>query len=90
MLHVVTALASTHSSGKGSKSPVGFIIVGILFILIGGMNLLKPDLSYRMNRWQYKNKQAWEPSSSALVVARIGGAIAVIVGIVLLVVAATR
>ena len=89
-MHVVAAVAPASHSGHGSKSPIGFLIVGIAFILIGGANLVNPSLSYRMNRWQYKNKEAWEPSNAALVAARIGGGVAVVVGIALLVVAATR
>ena len=87
MLHVLAVSTAGHSGGGGKA---GFIIFGIIFALIGLLNAVKPDLSYRMNRWQYKNKQAWEPSNGALVLARIGGCIAVVVGIVLVVVGANR
>ncbi len=90
MSHVLVAVATSPSGGHGSSSPIGFIIVGIGFILIGGMNAISPGLGFRLNRWQYKNKEAWQPSNAALVVARITGCIAVVIGIVLLILAATR
>jgi len=88
LLHLLAAAAT--STGKGKAGPLPFVLFGIAFILIGGLNLAKPDLSYRMNRWQYKNKEAWEPSNAALVLVRIGGALAVVIGIVLVIVGANR
>ena len=82
------AVATSGHNGGGGKA--GFIIVGIFFVLVGLLNVVKPDLSYRMNRWQYKNKQAWEPSNAALVAARVGGCVAVVIGIVVVVIGARR
>lgn len=86
---MLTAVPATTSNG-GSHSATGLLVVGIAFIVIGGLQLLKPDLSYRLSRWQYKNKNALQPSNAALLVARVAGGIAVIVGIVLIVVAANK
>jgi membrane protein YdbS with pleckstrin-like domain len=58
---------------------------GIVFAGIGVMNLVNPRLSFRINQWQYKNKKALEPSDGALVLARVTGAVAAIVGIALVV-----
>jgi uncharacterized membrane protein HdeD (DUF308 family) len=58
---------------------------GIVFAAIGIMNVVNPRMAFRMNRWQYKNKAAFEPSDAALVMARVTGAIAIAVGIALLI-----
>lgn len=86
---MLTAIAPG-TSGGGSHSAVGMFAVGIFFILVGGVQVLKPDLTYRMNRWQYKNKEAFQPSNAGLIVARVAGAVAVVIGIVLVVVAANK
>ncbi len=83
-------LAAVATSNGGSHSAVGFLIVGIAFVVIGGLQVFKPDLSYRLSRWQYKNKDALQPSNAALIAARVAGAVAVVVGIVLFVIAATK
>lgn len=91
MWHALAMVTPANSGGgKGGSSPLGFVVIGIVFILFGSLNLFKPDLAYRMRRWQYKNKEAWEPSNSALAVTRFFGGVAVIAGIVFLVIAATR
>jgi hypothetical protein len=66
------------------------IFFGLALLVIGALNAVKPDFTYRMNRWQYKNKDAFEPSSAALVVTRVGGVIALVAGVVVIIVAATR
>lgn len=58
---------------------------GIVFAAIGAMNVINPRFAFRMNRWQYKNKEAFEPSNGALVMARVTGVIAIGVGIALLI-----
>ncbi|AMM18953.1 hypothetical protein AX769_00880 [Frondihabitans sp. PAMC 28766] len=58
---------------------------GVVFAAIGAMNVVNPRMAFRMNRWQYKNKEAFEPSNAALVMARVTGCIAIAVGIGLLV-----
>jgi hypothetical protein len=62
----------------------------ILAVVIGTTNVLNPQLAYRMNRWQYKNKQAFEPSTAGLVVARAVGGLFVVIGIVCFVIAVTK
>lgn len=93
MLHVLLAAGTAPATGRssgGSGGKIAFIIFGIVFVLISLLNVLKPDLSFRMNRWQYKNKEAWEPSNGALIAARVSGCIGVVVGIVLIVVGLNR
>ncbi|MCD9022188.1 DUF6199 family natural product biosynthesis protein [Cohnella silvisoli] len=59
-----------------------FKLVPIMFILIGVLNVLFPRASWFMKYgWQYKNA---EPSQAALITARIGGIIAIIIGIFIL------
>lgn len=57
-------------------------LVPILFIILGAVNIIFPRFSWYMGvGWQFKNA---EPSAAAIVVARVTGVIAVIVGILLL------
>jgi hypothetical protein len=46
--------------------------------------------AFRMNRWQYKNKDAFEPSQAGLNVARVFEAVFVIIGITCFVIAITK
>ena len=84
MLLAITS-TSTNSSGH-SSSGWGFILVGVLALLIGLLHAAKPDATWRMSRWQYKNKAAMEPSAAGLTGIRIGGFVAVVFGIVLIVI----
>ncbi len=61
------------SSQGAHGTAIGSLLVGIAMILVGGAQVAKPNLSYRMSRWQYKNKAALEPSHAALVAARGAG-----------------
>lgn len=81
------ALASAQGAHPTSG---GFLLVGIAMILVGGSHVIKPNWSYRMSRWQYKNKAALEPSHAALVAARCAGLVGVAVGAVMVVVAISR
>jgi uncharacterized membrane protein YidH (DUF202 family) len=59
-----------------------FKLVPILFIIIGILNVVFPKLTWYMRvGWQFKNA---EPSEYALIIARIGGVIAIVVGLFLL------
>lgn len=75
------------TSSSHHTSPTGSIIFGIALVLIGTLHAVKPDLTWRMSRWQYRNRGALEPSGAGLVAIRIGGAIALVVGIVVLIIA---
>lgn len=80
---MITHLASHHgTSGTGHW---GFAIVGALWIVFGGVQAVRPDLSWRMRRWQYRNPEAVQPSARGLQVARIIGAVAVVAGIALVI-----
>ena len=80
---------STNSSGH-SSSGWGFVVVGVFALLLGLLHAAKPDATWRMSRWQYKNKAAMEPSAAGLTAVRIGGFIAVVFGIVLIVIGITK
>jgi uncharacterized membrane protein YidH (DUF202 family) len=84
-----STLLSVSSSSNGHDGPVGLLIFGIVLVAIGLFHSIKPDLGWRMSRWQYRNRRALEPSAAALVVTRVIGVIAVVVGVVLIIVAAT-
>lgn len=77
-------------SGHSGHAPWFFYLVVGLIILIALAQIARPDLAWRMNRWQYKNKQALEPSAAGLLAARLTGVAVVIVGIVMIVVVANH
>jgi hypothetical protein len=83
-------------SGRGdddgqSGGGTWFLLAWSIFaVVIGATDVLHPQFAFRVNRWQYKNKQAFEPSTAGLVVARIGGAVFVVIGIVCFVIAVTK
>jgi hypothetical protein len=54
---------------------------GIVFTGIGIMNAVDPRLAFRMRMWQFKNTDALQPSDAALVIGRVMGVIAIIIGI---------
>ncbi|QMV42042.1 DUF6199 family natural product biosynthesis protein [Cohnella cholangitidis] len=59
-----------------------FTLIPILFIILGAIGVFFPRVSWYMGvGWQFKNA---EPSTAALISARIGGILAIIVGIFLL------
>ena len=54
----------------------------VIVILIGIFSLAAPDTAWYLSRgWQFKNA---EPSDAALIITRIGGGVAILIGIVLL------
>ena len=90
--HITLAATSAVGSGGhgGSKSGVPTLVIGILFVVLGSINATNPRLQWRMRSWQFKNKQAQEPSDAALKVARVTGALFAIIGVVLIVVGITK
>lgn len=87
---VLAAPAGGGGAHGGSKSGVFPLIIGILFIVVGLVNATNPRLQWRMRSWQYKNKEAQEPSDLALKVSRFAGALFAIIGVVLVVVGITK
>jgi uncharacterized membrane protein HdeD (DUF308 family) len=88
-------LELTHSYAVATQSHTGggtwFLLAwSLIAIVIGSANAVNPQLAYRVNRWQYKNKQAFEPSAAGLMFARAIGGLFVVIGIVCLVVAVTK
>ncbi len=54
----------------------------VIFILIGIFNLVAPEAAWYLSRgWQFKDA---EPSDAALIMTRIGGGAAILIGLVLL------
>jgi hypothetical protein len=61
------------------QSNVGKVLIGLILIAFGIFELVAPETSWYLFRgWAYKNL---EPSDAALIVARVGGGIAVFIGI---------
>ncbi|UIJ34319.1 DUF6199 family natural product biosynthesis protein [Allobranchiibius sp. GilTou73] len=80
MLSLISASTTHHHPGAQ------LLGAGIALFLIGGINSLKPDWGYRMRRWQFKNKQAFEPSAAGLRVTRIIGTVMSLIGLVLIII----
>lgn len=78
------------TSGSGHSKPWALILVGVFFVLVGLSQTVYPRLGYRMNRWQYKNPGALEPSAAGLILIRVVGAVFAVIGIVLIVIGATK
>jgi hypothetical protein len=78
------------AAGGHSHHLVGLIVVGVIWTVIGAVNVASPSFWYRMSRWQYRNPDAMAPSARALLVTRFVGAASVVGGIVLIVVGATH
>ena len=56
--------------------------MGILLMIIGLFNLISPRTGWYLSYgWRFKDA---EPSDAALVMARIGGGIAILIGVILL------
>ena len=69
-----------------APTPIGSwkIIVPVLLMLIGGLNAAAPRAAWQLEYgWRYKNA---EPSPAALTLNRVGGIIAAIIGVVILLV----
>jgi hypothetical protein len=64
------------------KTNPGKIVGGLVLMVLGLVNILAPKLSWYLGYgWRYKNA---EPSDIALTLARIGGGIEIVAGIILL------
>ena len=83
MIHLTTVLRTflvgiRINLSDGRSHP----FVGLFIIIIGLLNLCKPEeMWYMSTGWQFKNA---EPSEDAILWCRVGGAIAIIVGIFVL------
>ncbi|MHA3703477.1 DUF6199 family natural product biosynthesis protein [Jatrophihabitans sp. YIM 134969] len=83
MLHQLAASGGHHTT----LGHWGFAVVGALWIVLGGLQAAKPDVGWRMRRWQYRNPAAVQPSDRAVKVTRVAGSVAVVAGIALVVAA---
>jgi uncharacterized protein YcfL len=78
---LVDAVAAAEGLNEtdAKQSNVGKVLIGLILIAFGIFELVAPETSWYLFRgWAYKNL---EPSDAALTVARIGGGIAVFIGI---------
>ena len=61
------------------------LLWGLFAIVIGSINAFAPQFALRMNRrasaWQYRNRQAPEPSAAAMMFGRAIGGVFVIAGV---------
>jgi uncharacterized protein YjeT (DUF2065 family) len=59
-----------------------FNLIPFIFIILGLLNIIYPKASWYMRYgWQFKNA---EPSDAALVMSRIGGVFAILIGLFIL------
>jgi uncharacterized protein YjeT (DUF2065 family) len=59
-----------------------FNLIPFIFIILGLLNIIYPKVSWYMRYgWQFKNA---EPSDAALVMSRIGGVFAILIGLFIL------
>lgn len=57
------------------------ILVGLFCVIAGLVNVISPETGWYLSRgWRYKNA---EPSDAALLWGRIGGVVAIVIGILL-------
>ena len=62
--------------------PILFIILLIIMIIVGLIEVIKPEIGWYLSEgWKFKNA---EPSDTALLMARIGGVIVIIVALLML------
>ena len=55
------------------------IFLGVIFILVGVINVAAPEIGWTFRYgWRFKDS---EPSDAALIWGRVGGVVAIIVGI---------
>jgi hypothetical protein len=82
---------SVLSARKTAQTPAWFLFVWAAFALVlGSVNLTRPELTWRMRRWQFKNPEAVAPSNVALTFARVIGGVFVVFGVVVLVIAISK
>lgn len=79
-----------NNNGDGTSNPWIFWLVAAVILVAGVVTLVKPDLVWRMNRWQYKDKNALEPSRAGLIAQRASGGLMVGFAIFFAIFAATR
>lgn len=61
----------------------------VFAVLIGGLAVamaINPKLQWKMNRWQYKNAAAMEPSRAGLLMTRATSSVVAVVAVVFLVI----
>ena len=79
-------IASTSSSGGHHGPGWLFVLISVLILAFAITLVINPKLQWKMNRWQFKNPAATEPSSAGLVGIRISSAVVAVVAVVFLVI----
>ncbi|MGN6607159.1 MAG: DUF6199 family natural product biosynthesis protein [Jatrophihabitans sp.] len=90
MDEVVRAVPVPAHGSSGGHGTTWAWVAGPVFIVVGLLFVARPQLQWQWNRWQYKHPDAMEPSAAGLRLVRGIAVVFVIVGVVLLVVAATH
>lgn len=79
LVRAVAAAEGLEETKERNEGYFGRVLVGLILIGFGVFGLIAPETSWYLSHgWQYKNV---EPSDTALTFARIGGGIAVFIGI---------
>ena len=85
--NLASAVASSDHHRHGSV--VFYVVIGVIMVLAAAQ-VVNPRLGWQARRWQYKNADALEPSHAALLASRLTGVAALVIGIVIIVVVASR
>ncbi|QXC62222.1 hypothetical protein KSP35_05275 [Aquihabitans sp. G128] len=86
-MSVVAAILAAGTGGGGSGSGNGALLIGVgLFMMaIAGVQVVRPQALWRLNRRFYKNPDAMEPSDLGFGLQRLIGAVAFCFGVAALV-----
>ena len=83
MLDLHLAVASTSGQHSGGWL---FVVISAVILVFALTTAINPRLQWKMSRWQFKNRQALEPSAAGLVMARVISVIVAIVAVVFIVI----
>ena len=83
LLSLCYALASPRETERAASSGSNHPFVALLLCGVGIFNLAAPKASWYLSYgWRFKDA---EPSDAAITLSRIGGAIAVVIGVIMLI-----
>lgn len=83
MLHSAVVVYEASQPGTTSAPAALQYVIAAVLIAAGLLNIVKPDVGWRMSKWQFRNQEAMQPSPAALTYARVLGVVAVIAGLAL-------
>lgn len=76
------ASSSTHQS----SNPWLFLLISVVIFAFALSMVINPKLTWKMNRWQFKNPQAMEPSKAGVIWIRISSGVVAAVAVVFIVI----